>query len=216
MTHRIQILALSFFITLITAASPANAAICPFNYLFELNGQHYYAAVRCTGPHCNPVRLTQLLIFNQQVQQFGCKAPGGPGTACECRTSLTAVGAIFHYDGDLSAHYPNQNPTSKNSITITNDDFVVTQFGANNYYFRTLTFAAKNSKTGEMESRSIAFPLTQKKVTELCHSGIAGKPVVFKETSFDGASVALRGVAFRSIATEQEIPRSTQIGYVSR
>lgn len=210
---RIQILVLLLALASLVLPSPIQASVvCPYAYAYELNGQHYYTACRCDEPTCEPVVLNQLLIFDQQVQNLGCKKPGALGDECECKTSLVAVGGIFGLDGDLSTYYSN----SKHPFWITSDDFVVAQFGANNYYFRTLTIAATNSKTGELQERSIAFPLTQKKVTEIAEKGISGQPVVFKETNFDGLTVSFKGTAFASVATDREIPHVAQISHIAR
>lgn len=196
--------------TLTTASVSAKGAVCPWTYLFELNGQHYYSMCECDAPYCNPNPINGILVYDALVHKLGCKSAKGGGTAkCECRTLRIPISGI---EGDLNVHHVD----SKKPFQITNDDFVVTQFGSHNYYFRTLTFSATNSESGEIEKRSVAIPLTQKRVTELAQNGNGGQPVVFKESTFDGKKVALNGTAFKSVATKQQIPQLAQLSSTTR
>ena len=204
-----------FALTTLAAGSASAQTICPFTYLFELNGQHYYTAVECHQPHCNPTPIGAVLIYDELVVRLGCDSISQRGEPCRCRTTRVVSGAIEE-EIDTTASSPIHFTDSKKPFQITKDDFTVTQFGSNNYYFRAMTFASTNTKTGELETRSVAIPLTQKRVTELAEKGNAGEPVVFKESIFDGKKVSVNGTAFVSVATEKQIPQLAQLKSVFR
>ena len=192
-------------------ASSVQAAVCPYTYLFELNGQHYYAACKCKPPNCLERPIDQILIYNQQVQHTGCDRATKKGLdTCVCETSLMPVGSII-----ARANLTDQLG-ERIAARITKDDFVVTQYQGYSHYFRTLTFSATNSKSGEAEERSIAIPLAQKTVTELVTGGINGQTVVFHETAFDGAKVTFAGKTFHSIVRNNRVKPLLQVGQISK
>jgi len=191
-------------------AASAQAAVCPYTYLFELNGQHYYAACKCKPPTCLEISINQILIYDQQVQNTGCDVVKKKTTTCECETSLKPVDSIINR--------PNLTIKVGENVRarITKDDFVVTQYQGYNIYFRTVTFTATGSKNGHAEERSIAIPLTQKMVTELVTGGINGQPVVFHETAFDGAKVTFAGKTFTSIVRNTRVTPLIQVSQISK